>query len=89
MEAKFDYSAFISYEKEDMIWAINVQNFLERYSISELLTAQRISTDGKFCIEGYSNGTIKVFSIQDRNTLYSLILGEDAKINKIAEYGGE
>lgn len=55
----------------------------QSYSQINVLTAQRISTDGKFCIEGYSNGTIKVFSIQDRNTIYSLILGEDAKINRI------
>lgn len=33
MEAKFDYSAFISYKREDERWAIWLQNHLERYSI--------------------------------------------------------
>lgn len=52
------------------------------------LTARRISQDGKMCIEGYSDGIIKVFSIQDKNTINSLIMGEDTLINKNhMEYG--
>lgn len=34
------------------------------------------------CIEGFSNGTIKVFSIQDRNTINSLTMGDDGQISK-------
>lgn len=33
MESEFDYSAFISYKREDEKWAIWLQNHLERYSI--------------------------------------------------------
>lgn len=51
-------------------------------SQKNVLTARRISPDGKMCIEGYSNGIIKVFSIQDKNTINSLIMGEDTLINK-------
>lgn len=53
MEAKFDYSAFISYEKEDIIWAIEVQNFLEHpqegppHPWTSFLF---MTNDGKHCI---------------------------------------
>lgn len=59
-------------------------------SQKKVLTARRISPDGKMCIEGYSNGIIKVFSLQDKNTIYSLIMGENTLISKNRmEYGRE
>lgn len=51
-------------------------------SPKNFLTARRITSDGKMCIEGFSNGTIKVFSIQDRNTINSLTMGDDGQISK-------
>ena len=47
-----------------------------------ILTARRVSSDGKVCIEGYSNGAIKVFSIQERNSIRTLIMEEDSFITK-------
>jgi hypothetical protein len=40
-----------------------------------VLTARRVSSNGEICIEGYSNGVIKIVSIKDRNRIYSLIGG--------------
>jgi WD40 repeat protein len=37
------------------------------------LTARRISPDGEMCIEGYSNGIIKIASLKEREIIESLI----------------
>ncbi len=81
------YDDHIIYYPEDILSEFV---FPEEFdSLSNLTNSQitipstrRKSSDGKMCIEGYSNGVIKVYSIQDRNTIYSLIMGEDGLINK-------
>ena len=44
----------------------------------------KISSDGKTGMEivGYSNGIIRVFSIQDRNIIKSLIMREDTLVKE-------
>ena len=37
------------------------------------LTARRLSQDGEMCIEGYSNGIIKIASVKEKETIESLI----------------
>lgn len=41
--------------------------------ITPQITAKRISSDGKVCIEGYSNGVIKIVSLKEREIIESLI----------------
>ena len=40
------------------------------------LTARRVTPDGKMGIEGYSNGVVNVFSLQERNIVRALIMRE-------------
>ena len=48
-----------------------------------VLTARRLSSDGKVCIEGYSNGLIKVFYVKERNSIRTLIMGECGLNNSV------
>ena len=56
----------------------------EFVSPSESDNARKISSDGKTGMEivGYSNGIIRVFSIQDRNIIKSLIMREDTLVKE-------
>ena len=37
------------------------------------LTARRVSSDGDLCIEGYSNGMVKIYSMKQKERIVSLI----------------
>ena len=56
----------------------------EFVSPSESDNARKISSDGKTGMEivGYSNGIIRLFSIQDRNIIKSLIMREDTLVKE-------
>ncbi len=64
--------------------------FLERYNYDPdcaderkpELTARRFSADGEMCIEGYSNGVIKIALLQDRSRIDSLIGGNSKALKR-------